>query len=200
MKVSLPLLAGLVLVASGCAAAGGGEPTARGPTFVRELEVESDYGQLYIYDSQALVDDSDWTEDDNPLSRALEDGYRDRRFVGYDGGLVDVQLPSQYNWKLPMRIEVSDDEPPLELDGWDHVVEVALPVPSGILTFEASGGAIPRLTEIPKGIYRARISGRGFVSGAGEIEGHERYRLQLWPAPESKPKLIKYWNGYDVMR
>jgi hypothetical protein len=162
--------------------------------------VQSDYGQLYIYDSQALVDDSDWTEDDNPLARALEDGYRGRRFVGYDHSLVDVLTPSQYNWNAPMRIEVSDDEPPLELDGWDHVVEVPLPVPSGTLAFEASGGGIPRQTEIPKGSYRARISGRGFVSGAGEIEGHESYRLQLWPAPESAPKLIKYRAGYDVMR
>jgi hypothetical protein len=38
------------------------------------------------------------------------------------------------------------------------------------------------------------------VAGAGEIEGHESYRLQLWPAEEADPALVKYWPGYDVMR
>ena len=42
--------------------------------------------------------------------------------------------------------------------------------------------------------------GRGYVAGVGEIEGHESYRLQLWPAEETDPALIKYWSGYDVMR
>ena len=198
MKLPLPVVAGIALVVAGCGDSGGRVDAQ--PRFVRELDVQSDYGQLYIYDSQALADDSDWTEDDTPLMRALEDGYRDRRFVGYDSGLVDVQTPSQYNWKLPVRIEVSDDAPPLDVEGWDHVVEVPLPVPSGTLCFEASGGGIPIQTEIPKGVYRARISGRGFVSGAGEIEGHESYRLQLWPADESAPKLLKYWDGYDGRR
>ena len=39
-----------------------------------------------------------------------------------------------------------------------------------------------------------------YVAGAGEIEGHESYRVQLWPAEEAPPKLLKYWSGFDVMR
>jgi hypothetical protein len=54
--------------------------------------------------------------------------------------------------------------------------------------------------QIPAGTYRARLSARGYVVGVGEIEGHESYRLQLWPAEETDPALIKYWSGYDVMR
>jgi len=196
--LSLPLLAGLVLVISACD--GSLERTSGQPRLVRELDVQSDYGQLYIFDSEALVDDSDWTLDDNPLTRALDDGSANRRFVGYDSGLVDLLTPSQYNWKAPMRIEVFDEAPPLDVDGWDHVVEVPLPIPSGKLAFEASGFGTPILTEIPSGTYRARLSARGLVAGAGEIEGHESYRIQLWPAAESEPKLIKYWDGYDVMR
>ena len=64
----------------------------------------------------------------------------------------------------------------------------------------ASGGGEPIETQIPAGTYRARLSGRGYVAGAGEIEGHESYRLQVWPAEEADPVLIKYWSGYDVMR
>ena len=73
-------------------------------------------------------------------------------------------------------------------------------VRSGRLCFEASGGGKLIETQIPAGTYRARLYGLGYVAGAGEIEGHESFRLQLWPAKESKPVLLKYWEGYDVMR
>src|SRR4051812_17138557 len=112
-------------------------------TVVRELQVESDYGQIYIYDPQTQLADDGATEDDEQLQRALDDGYESRRFVGYDTGLVDLITPSQYNWNAPMRIEVGDDAPPLDTADWDHVVEVPLPIPSGTLCFQASGGGRP---------------------------------------------------------
>jgi hypothetical protein len=175
-------------------------PRVEHASVVRELQVRSDYGQIYIYDPQTQISDENATEEDSPMFRALDDGYDSRRFVGYDAGLVDVLTPSQYNWNAPMRIEIFDDVPPSEATEWDHVVEVPLPVPSGTLLFEASGGDPAVETQIPPGVYRARLSGRGYVAGAGEIEGHESYRLQLWPAPEGEPRLIKYWDGFDVMR
>ena len=104
---------------------------------VQNLEVETDYGQIYIYDPQTQLPDEGASEDDDPLQRAMDDAYESRRFVGYANGLIDVVTPSQYNWKAPMRIEVSDEPPPLDLDEWDHVVEMTLPVPSGTLHFEA---------------------------------------------------------------
>jgi hypothetical protein len=186
-----------VVVASAC-----GEHDERGgaSSVVRELQVESDYGQIYIYDPQTQIPDEDATEDDNQLQRAMNDGYESRRFVGYDTGLVDLITPSQYNSNASMRIEVSEDAPPLDSTDWDHVVEVPLPVPSGTLCFQASGGGTPVETRIPPGLYRARLSGRDYVAGTGEIEGHESYRLQLWPAEEAEPRVIKYWQGYDIMR
>jgi hypothetical protein len=199
MRSSLLSLATLVLVVSGCGE-GAGEAPRRTPSFVRELEVQSDYGQIYIYDPATQADVDPATEEDDPLFRAMDDATESRRFVGYDRGLVDLLAPSQYNWHAPMRIEVGDAAPPLDIDAWDHVVEVPLPVPSGTLVFEASGGGPSVKTKIPPGTYRARLSGRGYVAGVGEIEGHESYRLQLWPAEESEPKLIKYWDGYDVVR
>ena len=108
---------------------------------VQELEVEADYGQIYIYDPQTQLPDEETSEDDDPLQRAMDDAYESRRFVGYASGLVDVVTPSQYNWKAPMRIEVSDTPPASDLEAWDHVVEVSLPVPSGTLVFQSSGGA-----------------------------------------------------------
>lgn len=149
----------LVLLVSGCGDEDAGSSVSRAP-LVRELAVQSDYGQIYIYDYEAETWQDADTEEGNPLMRALNDASDSRRFVGYDNGLVDLITPSQYNWKAPMRIE----------------------------------------TRVPPNTYRARISGRGYVAGAGEIEGHESYRLQLWPAEEAPPKLIKYWPGFDAMR
>jgi hypothetical protein len=171
-------------------------------SLVRELYVASDYGQIYIYDPETQQDEwaDVYDEESSAIFRAMDDASESRRFVGYAKGMVDVLTPSQYNWQAPMRVEVSDARPRLDTDEWDHVVEVPLPVPSGTLCFEASGGSEPIETQIPAGTYRARLSGRGFVAGIGEIEGRESYRLQLWPAEEADPALIKYWSGYDVMR
>jgi hypothetical protein len=166
----------------------------------QELEVEADYGQIYIYDPETQLPHEDASEDDDPLQRAMEDAYESRRFVGYARGLVDVITPSQYNWKAPMRIEVSDTPPASDVETWDHVVDVSLPIPSGKLVFQSSGGGKQIETEIPPGYYRARLSGRGYVAGIGEIEGRESYRLQLWPAEEAEPQLVRYWHGYDLMR
>ena len=175
----------LILVASASRADDDRPAGAR--SLVRNLEIEADYGQIYIYDPQTQVWDENATDDDNSLERAMDDAYDSRRFVGYDSGLVDLLTPSQYNWKVPMRIEVSNESPSLDEEAWDHIVEVPLPVPSGMLYFQASGGGTPIETQIPADTYRARLSGRGFVAGAGEIEGHESYRLQLWPAERRRP-------------
>jgi hypothetical protein len=39
-----------------------------------------------------------------------------------------------------LRLEIGSGDPPLEISQWQHVVEVLLPAPSGMIVFEASGG------------------------------------------------------------
>jgi hypothetical protein len=164
---------------------------------VQQLTVEADYSQIYVYDANESVEDAGiQTEDDNSLLRALDDAYESRRFVGYDRGLLDIITPSQYNPQVPIRLEIHESVPPLDLADWDHVADVPLPVPSGTIAFQASGGGRLIEAEIPPGIYRARVSGRGFRTDA--FEGEESFRLQLWPEPNSEPKLLKYWSGYDA--
>ena len=169
---------------------------------VQDLLVESDYGQIYVYDpvltAEASLTTVD-TEDDNQLLRALDDASDTRRFVGYDTGLVDILTPSQYNSSAPVRIEVGSGPPPLAVEEWEHVAEVPLPVPSGTIVFEASGGGRQIEARVPPAVYRARIFGRGYRAGIGEIEGAEEYLLQLWPEPERDPALLKSWPGWDSM-
>jgi hypothetical protein len=169
------------------------------PLLAQELQVEGDYGQIYIYDPETQLADEDTTEEEYPPLLALEDAHESRRFVGYARGLIDVCTPSQYNWSAPMRLEVSEEPPASDTDRWDHVVELPLPAPSGRLVFQASGGGKLIETQIPPGNYRARFSGRGYSAVVGEIEGHESYRLQLWPSQETVPRLVKYWHGYHAL-
>jgi hypothetical protein len=207
--MTLLCLAVLVLIAAGCGA--GTERQASEPdpkprpgwvTLVRELEVVADYGQIYIFDPDRPPSAAPSTHDDNEALRALDDAYESRRFVGYDpDGFVDVVTPSQYNPRVPVRVEVGQEPPPLDLEAWDHVVEVPLPVLSGRLMFMASGSGVSKETTVPAGTYRARISGRGFLEDFEEIEGQvrESFRLQLWPAPPSEPELLRFWPGYEAL-
>jgi hypothetical protein len=170
------------------------------PRLVRELTIASDYGQIYVGDYGGWDETLPQTEEDNSLQRSLDDAYESRRFVGYDGGILNILTPSQYNFEAPLRLEVFDASPPLDTDYWDHVAEAPLRVLSGKLVFEASGGGTPHETTVPPAVYRARVSGRDFIAGVGEIEGRESWRIQLWPADEAPPTLVKYWDGWDFMR
>jgi hypothetical protein len=52
---------------------------------VQELEIEADYGQIYIYDPATQLPGEHASEDEDPLQRAIDDAYESRRFVGYAG-------------------------------------------------------------------------------------------------------------------
>ena len=170
---------------------------------ILELTAASDYGAIFVYDAEDFVhrhlDHLSDEGGDDVITRAMDDGAESRRFVGHDDGFVVILPPSQYNFEAPLKVEVGEGPPPDDSADWDHVVDVPLPLPSGHLVFEASGGGPATEAVVPANTYRARISGRDFVAGIGEIEGHESWRVQLWPAPKGEPTLVKYWAGYDVM-
>jgi hypothetical protein len=189
----------LIALAAGCGGDDSAPPASKAPPpGVQNRTVAADYGQIYVYDP-AVEQAGPQTEDDNSLLRSLDDAYDSGRFVGYDGGLVNIVTPSQYNSRAALRLEVVQRPPRLDAKRWDHMVEVPLPVPSGTLVFEASGGGPSTEATVRPATYRARISGRSFRAGVGEIEGHERYRIQLWPAPTSPPRLVKKWPGYAAL-
>jgi hypothetical protein len=74
------------------------------------LEVEIDYGQVYIYCK------SPWADDTNAVLRALDDAWQSNRFVGVSDGLVDLVTPIQWNFHAPMRVEIWALEPPVDDD------------------------------------------------------------------------------------
>jgi hypothetical protein len=135
-----------------------------------ELEFAYDHGHLYVLDAGRH-----WSEAE-----------------------VDVRMPRSANFFVPLRVEGWGGRPPLDLDGWDHVVEFSLPVPSGRLAL-ASGGIDEVTVGIAPGAYRARWSGRNLSAAASwerDDNAPDAYRLQLWPGPATAPKAeIKRWAG-----
>jgi len=170
-------------------------------TFARELTVRADHGQIYIYSLAATNNDDAWETSENVYLDALEDATSSRRFVGVAGGLVDLMTPGQWNWETPMRVEVWNGEPAADA-GWDHEVDVDLDIPDGQLHFDASGGSGSVRVEVPAGMYRARVAGRGFTAlGVSGDNATDEYRLRLWPRTvDSDPKLRIAWPGWADYR
>ena len=118
-----------------------------------------------------------WTTD---LEFAYEHGYvylLDGTRHWSDDERVDLRMPADAGFFEALRIETFGARPALDLDGWDHVAEFSLHLPSGTLQF-ASGNCGALMAEIAPGGYRARWSAR---------DG-DHYRLQLWPGPAGAPR------------
>ena len=94
-----------------------------------------------------------------------------------DDKRIDLPMAASEGFFQFLRIEGWGAKPALDLEGWDHVAEFSLLLPSGTLAL-ASGNCGALKAEIEPGAYRARWSARD-----------ETYRLQLWPGPASAPRL-----------
>ena len=160
-----------------------------------ELSFVYDYGQLYLYDAAARSVD---------YLAALDDATARQASVGVGGDVVDLLMPLQWNFDAPLVVELHDAEPDADLDAWDHVVELALPLPSGRLCLEGSGGSGVCELEVPGGSYAARWAGRGFPPPGDVVPNGptpDAYRLQLWPAAGPPAAVeLKRWPGYDLLQ
>ena len=159
-----------------------------------ELTFAYDYGQVYLYD--AGVEPGD-------VIAALDDANAARLTVGVDGGLVDLLMPMQWNFDAPLVVELLDAAPALDLEGWEHVVEFPLALPTGRLRLEASGGGGTKDVPVTGSAYRARWSGRGFPAPGDYVPGDTQtdgYRIQLWPEEAVQAVVeLRRWPGYDLL-
>lgn len=116
------------------------------------------------------------------------DGSGLERHLGVSPGIVAVGTVGYCT--LPESIELWETEPPGDLDDWDHVVEASLEVASGRVSLEGvEGPGDVEAVAVAPGEYRMRSSAAG-LDGANEMDGGDRYRLQLWPAPFADPDVL----------
>lgn len=123
------------------------------------------------------------------------DGAGLERHLGVAPGLVAIGTIG--DTFLPVSIEVWNEEPPLDLDAWDHVVDASLDVPSGSLELHGvEGPAELEPIALEPGTYRVRSSAAG-LEGADEMTGGDSYRVQLWPGSPAEPEVRRWWPPWD---
>jgi hypothetical protein len=160
------------------------------------FEFAYDYNQLYLYDAAR-----EWSADDDAYLDALDAAKEAGLSVGARSEIVDVLMPRQDNFRALMEVRLSDDEPPLRDDA-DHIVEFDLPLPSGRLALEGSGGSGTQEITIRPGKYRARVTGTNFEAAAAwnyDDAGNpsDRYVLEMWPTTDERsPIELRRWPGY----
>ena len=87
------------------------------------------------------------------------------------------------NWFVPVAIEVVEQEPELDPEAWDHIVEATLALPSGRLVL--AGGPGPGRdqppVDLPAGTWRTLILMGNLDRTAVEAVGDDYYKVVLWP-------------------
>jgi hypothetical protein len=160
------------------------------------FEFAYDYGQLYLYDGGR-----EWPADDNGYLDALAAATETGLTVGARSGIVDVLMPRQENFKATIKVKLTTGPPPVRSDA-DHVVEFDLPINSGRLILEGSGGSGTEEVTIRAGTYRARLTGENFDAAAQwsyDDTGYpsDRYTLEVWPTTAGQsPIELRRWLGY----
>jgi hypothetical protein len=145
-----------------------------------DAEVYASHHQFYVVDERS-----------EPSGGDVWDGHGLERHLGVADGIVAVGTIG-YTF-LPVVLELWDEEPPLDLGDWDHVVEARLDVASGRVGLQGvEGPAELDPLEVEPGTYRVRSSAAG-LADADELDGGDRYRVQLWPAPAASPEVRKWW-------
>jgi hypothetical protein len=154
------------------------------PKLAVETGIYASHHQFYVVDPAA-----------RDFAGEVWDGAGLERHVGVAAGLVAVGTVGYCD--VPVRIELWESEPPSDLEDWDHVVEATLELGSGRLGLEGvEGPGELEPLEVAPGSYRVRTSA-GDLDDADEMDGGDRYRVQLWPGPFREPEVLRWWAQWD---
>lgn len=147
----------------------------------RRYEVFADYFQFYLRDEGERPEAPiDYTEED--VGRRIK-----------AAPFVIVVQPVR-NMTVPVEVEVGDAPPGALLDGWDHVAEASIELPSGRLEIHECTGESIDILSISPGTYRARAYFGGLDTlSPDRLDGDDRYRIVMWPAPFAPVEVLKQY-------
>ena len=112
-----------------------------------------------------------------------------------------VRIGTVRNMHVPVSVQILEREPNDDSAGWDHIVEASLDVPSGRIAIAGCTDYFPDAAriDVAPGTYRVRVSYGGLDTLSEDgLEGDDRYRLQLWPAPPIAVRVVKQRPTSDV--
>jgi hypothetical protein len=146
-----------------------------------EYQLFADYYQFYLQDESVKGDLSEsWSEEAVTRLLAVAPG--------------TVGVGTLRNMVVPVTVELFDAQPESDLEEWDHVAECSLEVSTGRIVIAGCTDYFPDASRIDAepGVYRVRISyGLLDTLSADELDGSDRYRVQLWRASLIEPRIIK---------
>ncbi len=146
-----------------------------------EINLFADHFQFYLQDESAGGDLSDaW----DPVAV--------QRMFAVSNGVVGIGTVR--NMDVPVKLELLDSEPTLDLGNFDHVVEGSLQLKTGPLVVAGCTDYFPdaaRFQLVP-GIYRIRLCASGLSSLSEDgLDGQDHYLVQLCQAPHIEPTVLK---------
>jgi hypothetical protein len=149
----------------------------------RLAEVEStfsyDEGRCYFYDG-----DFQFLDAKTEYMDASEVTKRKRLTVAQSRGLTLVLMALESNYQAPLTVEIWDDQPWSGFEGWEHIVEFNISLPSKKLHIESGPTNSEIALPVTEEQFRARLYMKGLQQSLIEFDPHrnkDRYRLQLWP-------------------
>ena len=151
----------------------------------REQRLYASHHQFYVEDGECPGDTGDpsfWTKETTEDHLAVVRGT-----VGIGTGTYG---------NLQVTTEVHDSEPPVDLAEWDQVTEASLLIGGSTLRVIGCLDLTGEDFKVNPGTYRVRCCHANLAASDeyGE-EGRDWYLVQVWPAPESPPRIIKRWLG-----
>ena len=147
----------------------------------QSFNIFTDFFQFYIQDELAPgINGESWTPEAMKISLAVE-----KNTVG---------IGTVRNMDAPVGIEIHEAVPKGNDNGWDHIVECGIDLPSGRLVIAGCSDYFPdaERIELPKGQYRVRVyyGGLNRVSEDG-FDGDDHYLIKLWPSTDVSIKIIQ---------
>jgi hypothetical protein len=169
---------------AGARAASAPSPSASRTTILFDGEVFADSYQFYLADPDAMAD---------PPMQDFDAALSDRMLC-CDGMLL---VTTAREMTVPLRVELHDGEPAVDLDAADHVARGGLRTEGEIVI--AGGTEAPDAAaraRVPAGDLRAMVvfTGLGSVSEDG-VDGEDRYVVHLWPGAGTEVSVLKRWSA-----
>lgn len=144
----------------------------------------ADYFQFYVQDEAAEGDLSNsWTDEAVKSLLALAPG--------------TIGVGTVRNMDVPVTIDLRDNEPSVSLEEWDHATECTITISSGHLVIAGCTDYFPDAVRmnLKVGTYRARVLYGGLASVSDDgLDGQDRYKIILWPAPPGDTVVLKQWT------
>ena len=149
------------------------------------LEIFADYHQFYLMDDEE--------QPDYPSEITELDCSNMAKIAPYI-----IAVYTTRNTTVPVNVRISNSDPGINFDLWDHIVECSIAVPSGRLVVLGCTDYLPEAQrlEMLSGTYQARICyGNLDTISVNCLDGTDHYTVDLWQGQMQKLQVIKQWEN-----